>query len=221
MHEQQHYDALKKIALADGAALFGVADIRDIRDTFLLPKEVAARMNCAVSIGFRLSKSAVDTVQGAPNQIYYFHYQRVNMLMDQLSLRLMAYLQEHGFEALPIPASQVIDWVKQLGSLSHREMARRAGHGWYGRNNLLVNPRFGSQVRYVTVLTDLLLPADIPVEGNCGGCRVCMSACPAKAINETGFDRDACHRQLKEFMKTEKIGQMICGVCLKVCPGKK
>jgi epoxyqueuosine reductase QueG len=115
----------------------------------------------------------------------------------------------------------VIDWQKQLGSLSHREIARLAGHGWYGRSNLLVNPRFGSRVRYTTVLTDMPLPAGKPVEGSCGECRLCVSLCPAGAIKADGFDREACHAKLKEFCKIQGIGQMICGVCIKACPGKR
>jgi epoxyqueuosine reductase QueG len=219
MDKQQQYDQLKKMALADGIALFGVADVSAVKRDFLIPPAVAERFDFAISLGFRLSKAALDTVAGAPNQIYYFHYQRINMLLDQTSLKIAAAIQAQGFDALPVPASQVIDWQKQLGSLSHREIARLAGHGWYGRNNLLVNPRFGSQVRYVTILTDLPLPADAPVAGGCGDCRACSAACPAGAITEAGFDRDKCHQKLKEFMKTERIGQMICGVCLQVCPG--
>jgi epoxyqueuosine reductase QueG len=215
------YDELKRIAFADGMALFGVADVSAIKQGFLLPPDVGARFDYAISIGYRLSKSALDTVTDAPTHIYYFHYQRVNMLLDGLSLKITAALQDKGFDALPIPASQVIDWEKQLGSLSHREIARLAGHGWYGRNNLLVNPRFGSQVRYSTILTAMPLPVDTPVDGGCGTCRACASSCPANAIGENSFDRDACHRKLKEFIKIQRIGQMICGVCLKVCPGKK
>jgi epoxyqueuosine reductase QueG len=48
-----------------------------------------------------------------------------------------------------------------------------------------------------------------------------VNACPAAAIKADGFDREACHRKLKEFTKIQRIGQMICGVCQKVCPGKE
>jgi len=219
MNAAQNYEELKAVALTEGITLFGAADIRPIRETFLIPNNVAARFDYAVSLGYRLARGVLDTITGAPNQIYYFHYQRANILLDQTCLKMTAAIQMKGCDALPVPASQVIDWDKQLGTLSHREIARRAGHGWYGRNNLLVNPRFGSQVRYATVLTDLPLTVDAPVESTCGSCRACRDVCPAQAITETEFRRDACHRKLKEFMKTEKIGQMICGVCLQVCPG--
>ncbi|MHB9155820.1 MAG: hypothetical protein ACYC5N_09055 [Endomicrobiales bacterium] len=220
MNEQEYFDELRKIAVAEGMALFGAADVRPLRDGFLIPAEVAAKFDLAVSLGLRLSKSVLETVENAPNQLYYFHYQRANILLDQTALKVMAFVQSRGFDAFPVPASQVMDWEKQLGTVSHREIARRAGLGWYGKNNLLVNERFGSQVRYASVLTNMPLPAAQPVPGRCGACRACLDRCPAGAIKENGFDREACHLKLKEFTKIQRIGQMICGVCLKACPGK-
>jgi epoxyqueuosine reductase QueG len=159
----------------------------------------------------------LSTVEGKPNQIYYFHYQRANMLLDGTALKIAAWIQARGSEAFPVPASQVVDWERQLGTVSHREVARLAGHGWYGRNNLMVNRPFGSGVRYATVLTDLPLELDAPVRDSCGACRACIAACPASAITEQGFDLSRCREKLKEFVKTEKIGQMICGVCVRAC----
>lgn len=221
MDVTENYRALKEYALSEGMALFGVADVTSVRDTFLIPNNVASRFPYAVSMAIRLSSAVLDTVTDAPNEIYYFHYQRANILLDQTAFKVLARIQKMGYEGLPIPASQIVDWTKQTGSLSHREIARLAGLGWYGRNNLLVTPEFGSKVRYVTVLTDLPLTPDKPREDlSCGSCRACVSLCPAQAISDNGFDRDACHRKLKEFTKIQRIGQMICGVCVKVCPGK-
>lgn len=222
MNKQENYLSLKEYGLAEGMALFGVADVTSVRDTFLIPNNVASRFPYAVSMAVRLSGAVLDTVTDAPNEIYYFHYQRANMLLDQTAFKVLARIQKMGYEGLPIPASQIVDWTKQIGSLSHREIARLAGLGWYGRNNLLVTPEFGSKVRYVTVLTDLPLAADKPREDlSCGSCAACVSLCPAKAISDKGFNRDACHLQLKEFKKIQHIGQMICGICVKVCPGKQ
>jgi epoxyqueuosine reductase QueG len=136
-------------------------------------------------------------------------------------MKITSLIQKKAFNAFPIPASQIVDWKLQLGSVSHREVARLAGHGWYGKSNLLVNGSFGSCVRYVTVLTDMPLEMDKPASGNCGACSLCIDACPANAIREDGFDRDACHVKLKEFSKIQGIGQMICGVCIKACPSKE
>jgi epoxyqueuosine reductase len=215
------YETLKKLVFDEGMAVFGVADVTAARAEFILPDDVKNVFSAGISYGFHLSEMVLKTIHGAPNQIYYFHYQRVNQLMDQVALKLTARIQSLGYQALPIPSSQVIDWARQLGSVSHREVARLAGLGWYGRNNLLVNPRFGSQVRYCTVLTDMPLPADKPLNADCGTCRECIAGCPAGAIVDGAFNRDACHAKLKDFMKTERIGQMICGVCVNVCKGNR
>jgi epoxyqueuosine reductase QueG len=226
METQKYYSELRDLAISEGMAVFGVADVKAVRNDFILPDDVKNIFTAGISYGFHLSEAVLKTIQGAPNQIYYFHYQRVNQLMDQVALKLTSYIQERGYQALPIPSSQVIDWTRQLGSVSHREIARLAGLGWYGRNNLLVNPRFGSQVRYCTVLTDMPLTADKPINEDvsernaCGECYACEATCPAGAITEDGFNREACHAKLKDFMKTEHIGQMICGVCVNVCKGR-
>ena len=221
MDPHVNYEELKTIALKESVVLFGVADVAPVRGTFILPEGLVQRFSFGISLGFRLARTILETVVDAPSQMYYFHYQRINMLLDQTALKLTSFIQENGYDALPVPASQIIDWDKQLGAVSHREIARLAGHGWYGRNNLMVNERYGSQVRYVTVLTDMPLITDSPVKGDCGACRACVTLCPAHAIKESGFDRDACHLKLKEFTKIQRIGQMICGVCLKCCPGNK
>jgi epoxyqueuosine reductase QueG len=215
------YNAVRTLALDNGMALFGVADVTELRSGFLMDAVVAERFTAGISLGFRLSRALLQTIDAAPTQLYYFHYQRANILLDQTALKIMAFIQQAGYDALPIPASQITDWERQLGTLSHREIAYRAGLGWYGKNNLLVNPRFGSQVRYVTILTNMPLPTAQPLENGCGDCSACIRVCPAHAITAEGFDRNACHQKLKEFTKLQRIGQMICGVCLKACPGKE
>jgi epoxyqueuosine reductase len=217
--QQKNYSTLKETAIREGMALFGVADVTSIRDTFLLPENVIRKFPFGISLGFRLSRAVLETVVDMPNQIYYFHYQRANILLDQTALKITAWIQGQGYDALPIPASQIMDWDKQIGSVSHREIARLAGLGWYGRNNLMVNPLYGSQVRYVTILTDAPLKTDTEIAGACGACRRCVAGCPAAAITDKGFDRNACHMKLKEFTKIQRIGQMICGVCVKACYG--
>jgi epoxyqueuosine reductase QueG len=221
-NEKQHYDQLKELAFREGMVLFGVADVQEARKEFYLPPEATCNLDRAVSIGFRLSNAVLSTINDMPNQLYYFHYQRANILLDQTSLKIMSWIQDKGYNALPVPASQISDWEKQLGAVSHREIARRAGLGWYGRNNLLVNARYGSHVRYATILTDMPLPTDAPTEENCGNCTACIPLCPAQAISkENGYQLEKCHTKLKEFMKIQRIGQMICGVCVKVCRGKQ
>jgi epoxyqueuosine reductase QueG len=90
-----------------------------------------------------------------------------------------------------------------------------------GRNNLLVNYELGSRFRLVTILTDMPLEVNEPLERDCGECRKCLSVCPAEAIRERreDFDHWKCFEKLREFHKLPNIGQHICGICVKACPG--
>lgn len=173
----------------------------------------------AISIGIKLSDAVLETVTDRPSLIYKHHYRIVNNYLDQLALQVTRFLEDHDYQALPIAATQTIDWEKQLGHLSHRETAKRAGLGWIGRSGLLINPEYGARVRYVSVLTDLELPTDKEIPFGCGDCHRCVTVCPAGAISKDGVDIKKCYQKLQEFSKIRGIGQYICGVCVKVCSG--
>lgn len=218
---ENNYMALKEMAFSLGAVVFGVADISSLeaKKSVGISDEIASLgLDKAIVFGVALSRKILETIKDRPNQLYYFHYQRTNILIDHIALRLTAKIQSDGYAAFPVAASQITDWEKQIAAADHREMARRAGIGRRGRNNLIVTPQYGAGVRFGTVFTDIPLICDSPSEGDCGNCRLCIDMCPAAAIKENSFNRDACYQKLKEFMKTERIGQMICGVCVRACP---
>ncbi|RKX71223.1 hypothetical protein DRP53_02430 [candidate division WOR-3 bacterium] len=171
----------------------------------------------AISFGMVLSRSILMTITDRPSLIYKHHYRTVNNYLDQVGLRLTELLEVSGYQALPIPASQIIDWENQFGHLSHREIARRAGLGWIGRSGLLIHPKYRAAVRFATVLTDLELPGGKELPFGCGDCFRCLEACPAQAITEDGVDLRKCYQKLREFAKIRGIGQYICGVCIKAC----
>ena len=175
----------------------------------------------AVVIARRVSRAVLSTLEDGPNLLYFHHYRQINAQLDHAATEISAEIERRGCSALPIPASQIVDWEKMTGQVSHKAMARLAGLGWQGRNNLLVTPQLGSQVRLATILTDFPLTPDHPLEADCGSCRRCVAVCPAKAIGETpaAFDLPACYEKLNEFRKTRRIQQHICGVCVKACPG--
>ncbi|MGB9920720.1 MAG: 4Fe-4S double cluster binding domain-containing protein [Moorellales bacterium] len=207
-----------------GIDLWGVADLEGQSLPFCqLAPELVASFPRAVSLAVRVSPMVLSTVADGPNLLYYHHYRQLNFWLDRLALALARQLEAWGGRALALPASQVVDWEEQRGHLCHRRVAQLAGLGWRGRNNLLVTPRYGSQVRLVSVLTDLLLPADRPLDRDCGHCRRCLSVCPAGAIKEdpADFDHRACFEQLKTFGRERRIGQYICGICVRACSGRE
>lgn len=215
-----NYKLLNDYSKKAGADLFGVADISKLKEEFIFEnRDVLKDLNYGVSIGVRLLSGILETIENSPTAIYFHHYRQVNNLLDRIALGISFFIQKKRFKAMPIPASQIIDWKNQLAQVSHRAVAFNAGLGWRGRNNLLVNPVYGSQVRYATILTNYPLDVDSPIKAGCDDCYKCVSVCPVNAIDEDPlkFKREECFGKLKEFAKIPGIGQFICGVCVKVC----
>ena len=222
MSESENVGKLKSLCHHWGASFFGVADLKSLkRDDILLSPAKVDQFPFAISTGYHLSDAILEEIEDKPIPLYFHHYQRVNILLDSIGLVVTSAIQELGYRALPVPASQLVDWKTQTAHLSHKHVARAAGLGWIGRNNLLVNKNFGARVRLVTILTDLPLVVDSPASEGCGSCQACLSICPAGAITEKpeDFDHLKCYEQLKIFSKTLHISHHICGVCVKACRG--
>jgi len=223
MSEVQNTEKLKALSHQWGGSLFGVADLCAFKkDDFLLLPAAIDQLPFAISVGYHLSDAILEGIENQPTPHYFHHYQRINILLDTIALILNAAIQELGYQAMPVAASQLIDWKSQRGHLSHKHVARAAGLGWIGRNNLLVNERFGARIRLVTVLTDLPLVLNAPTARDCGSCKDCLTVCPVGAIKEqqADFDHVGCYEQLKVFSKTLHLSHHICGVCVKACRGR-
>jgi len=210
-----------------GIDQFCAGDISTIKKDFPLAKEMElSGIDHALVMAFPLVSSVLDGIVDRPTLLYKHLYRQVNNLLDRAALLLSRWIEEQGEKAIPIPASQIYDWEKNIGHLSHRQVAVELGLGWYGRNNLLVTEKYGSQVRLATILTSMKLDMPGPVKGkkpDCSSCADCVSACPVAAIH-TGpedFDRKACFAKTKEFEKIRGISVGICGICVRACKGRK
>ncbi len=187
------------------------------------PAHLFSRYTFGICFGFVLSKGILETVTGGPTPLYLHHYRQLNYRLDMTAYLLAKKIEEQGYNALPLAASQVVDWQNQRAHISHKRMAQLAGLGWIGRNNLLVHPSYGSQVRYNTVLTDMPLEPDHPIEQSCGDCRACLALCPAQAITEDpgDFDHLGCFAMVKKLKNERNLGHYICGICVEACRGKR
>ena len=139
---------------------------------------------------------------------------------------------------------QITDFIKSLAGadlkfkicvdsvpLAERALAVRAGLGFIGKNHMLINPEFGCRIFLGEIITDLGLPVDKPVAGDCGGCRKCLDACPTGALRPDGqFDAGLCINYLTIEYKSQirpgpagKIGDRLfgCEDCIDVCPYQK
>lgn len=206
---------LKKFFEKQMIPIWGVARLtKDNRD--FLPQNFQGRFPSAVVYAFPLSNDVLDMLSGGPDLLYLHHYRQVNYLLDRVGTLVSELLRQNGFSGLPVPASQIVDWKKQKGFLSLRQIATAAGLGWIGRNNVLVTPDFGSRVRLSAVLTDAPLDPTKPISFGCGKCTRCLFRCPVNAIKTepSDFDLTLCRQFIKEVCNQRNIGQNICGLCL-------
>ncbi len=144
-------------------------------------------------------------------------------------LRLLEWLEQELGRELAAARAYV-----DTGPVLERELAQRAGLGWFGRNTMLIDPRRGSYFFLGALLVEVELDSDRPFEEDrCGSCHACIGECPTGALlgrSDNGAPRiDAARcisyltieqrgpipRELRPLIGNRIFG---CDICQEVCP---
>ena len=157
-------------------------------------------------------------------------YVLTNELLRFIGDELEKYLRQYGFMTGKIQATHNFDEKTLLSRWSHRHIARIAGLGTFGINNMLITSegccgRLGSLVTDADSMKLGFTLADPPlgilpekclykINGSCG---LCQKRCHVGAYNNDGvFDRHKCYEAcLKNAEIHRTIGLAdVCGKCL-------
>lgn len=215
---------LRKYLKNLGASLVGFADLSNV-DTILFNN-----MNYGIAFGIKIDTKIIQAINEGPTKEYYEEYNQLNEDLNNIVILSVKYIEGLGYNAIGQTSTYVTSDSNLTTPLPHKTVATRAGLGWIGKSALLITPQYGSAIRISSVITDMPLLTDIPInESKCGTCTKCVDACPASAIKgmiwNIALKRDdlidcfKCRKKARELSNT-KIGIEIslCGKCIEVCP---
>lgn len=113
-----------------------------------------------------------------------------------------------------------------------RDLAERAGLGWFGKNSMLIHQKFGSYNLIGSLLLNkkLVIPKRPSIVDHCGNCTRCIEACPTSAIMKDSRTIDSVKcistftiEMFKDGLPpqgypTESAEVFGCDICQEVCP---
>lgn len=102
-----------------------------------------------------------------------------------------------------------------------------AGVGFFGKNQLIINPTLGSYFFLGLVFIDIKIEDEFILEitDDCGTCRKCIDACPTHALDDNYYDVNKCISNFNQAKRVLNQSEMKanytlfgCDICQMVCP---
>ena len=216
-------ERVKKIVHELGADICGIAPAERFSDApqGYHPADVLPGCRSVIVFGIDSLHSTLSATTTIPYTLMRNdRYFRLGQIADRLS----GMLDSQGKTAVSVPPGEpcILDLRqrKLRGIISLKHAATFAGLGTLGRNTLIINNRFGNLLWLGAVLTDARLDPD-PL-ATYVGCnahfRLCLEACPVKALDGISIDQRKCGTYA---FGDEGGGWLIkCNMCRIVCPNR-
>lgn len=221
-------ETITEYAKSLGAVLVGVApasrwdEYNEVSEAYR-PAAIWPETQSVIVLGVPVLLPILETT---PSIHYVEQYETSNILLDQIAYRLAVYLTENDHGAIFLPRDGYGDIQilvnKPVAAFSHVFAGKYAGLGSIGYSHVLLNPKYGPRVRYVSIFTNLKLEPDTVLEQElCNKCQVCRKLCPSQAFTtrEDQIISDMNHRACAEHhAQLREEHRYPCGICIKVCP---
>lgn len=183
--------------------------------------------------------------------VFLFPYQKTLAANNKLKIAdyVFAFGDEDYHKVLPQRIKQFFSilgiteehyqTVVDTAPILERDLAYRAGLGWFGKNSMLLNKKFGSYF----LIASAIFNVELDVQSNpflhshnnieldhCGNCRACIDACPTKAIldDKRQIETTLCISSYTiELFNGDKVAPLGsestaevfgCDICQTVCP---
>ncbi|MEZ4911013.1 MAG: tRNA epoxyqueuosine(34) reductase QueG [Saprospiraceae bacterium] len=186
------------------------------------PSKLVPGATSVITLSYNYYSSAKQKVEKAPRIASYAFGKDYHNIVKQKLTQLLIWMKSEFGDFI---ARSFVDSAPIL----ERDLALRSGHGWVGKNTLLIHPKRGSFFFLCEIICDLPVVFDSPIKNYCGTCRKCIEACPTEAISAEGYllDSNRCISYLtieyKEALPQNFNGKMGgwafgCDICQDVCP---
>ena len=224
MKNQEMTSAIRNLLHEEGCDIVGIADLSPCEN---LPDRELTK---GIVYGIALDPLVIKDLREGPGMEYLAEYKKVNSKLDHMAEKLLDHLLSGGYSAFSIGSTtEKFDRESLSADFPHKTAAIRAGLGWIGKCDLLITKRFGSALRFNTVITNAPLICDDPVNYSlCSECQACVQACPVNAPSgrewKPGLHRDefldirSCYLHCTSISSRNGLDGTICGICIQACP---
>lgn len=213
---------IKNRAKELGATICGIGKIYDEPNPQRDPKMILPNAKCIIGFGFAIPKGMFKAMDNGNQYYTYttmgVKYLDEEMA-EILLLKIGGMIENEGYDAClqkAIPNlrikgdkttnPEVLDTYELIHAeavapgkpapdviIDFGKAAKACGLGEMGLSGKIVNRKYGPLMRYCFIITDAPLETDEALtEAICDKCGACQTACPGKAITDSGLDTWQC-----------------------------
>jgi epoxyqueuosine reductase len=186
-------EEIKTFVKEQGGDLVGIAP-SDCFETTIRRRGPKFVMPTARSVVVFAQRLLIGSIESPSEMVVTFASVALYKELDRIGYKLGRFLEQRGYRAAVAPPYSPVEMSLETkgfaGEISLRHVAKAAGLGVLGKNNLLLTTEFGPRVRIGAVVTTAeLQPDESSSKDFCNTCEACISACPVNALSEPGRTR--------------------------------